>query len=92
MKTLQILVGLFLGVGVTVVVASQIPVPVSTEVKDAECRVACRREGHNLGLYLPKTSKCACVTYFDYKKITRQEDTATRLEGVPLNNDQWWYK
>lgn len=61
------------------------------DVKDAECDVACRREGANAGYYVEKPDKCACVNFYDYKRVTRKvpqltrvPDTGTDEQEVPI--------
>lgn len=57
------------------------------DVKNAECDVACKREGHHTGVYIQKGDLCACIDYLSYTRITRKKPVRERLEGVPLSSD-----
>jgi hypothetical protein len=50
------------------------------DVRDAECTVACKREGAHAGYYVEKGNLCACVNYYSYSKVTRKEPVRQRLE------------
>ena len=51
------------------------------DVRNAECVVACKREGAHHGYYVEKGDFCACVNYYSYRKVTRKDDVRQRLEG-----------
>jgi len=50
------------------------------DVRDAECAVACKREGAHSGYYVEKNDLCACVNFYRYRKLTRKEEVRNRLE------------
>jgi len=62
------------------------------DVKNAECEVACRREGAHAGYYVEKKDACACVNFYSYKKVTRKDPVRQRLENIPLNEPEPYVK
>ena len=43
------------------------------DIKNAECGVACRREGYSEGRFDLRTSACQCFDSFDYSWMTKQK-------------------
>lgn len=54
-----------------------------SEVKIAECRVACRYIGYQTGGYT--NDKCYCADYFEYEQLTGYKKTVlpTRVRQAP---------
>lgn len=62
------------------------------DVRDAECGVACRREGAQAGYYVDKTDTCACVNYYSYKKATRKVPMLNRMDTNPVQESDIYVK
>ena len=64
------------------------------DIKDAECHVACLREGAKSGIYSEQEQACSCANFFDYKKITRKQAVPQRLENKKIqsySSDEEWF-
>ena len=58
------------------------------DVKNGECDVACKREGHNVGVYVEQKASCACIDYLSYDRITRKKKIRERLERITVPDTQ----
>jgi hypothetical protein len=43
------------------------------DIHNAECAVACRREGYTGGYWIEKTNSCACADVFGYERMTKKK-------------------